>query len=309
MRLFLLTLLKFLALCAPAYGVLLFIWGSIFPDSHAANLSYRPASPGHLHTRLREARATHDVDLLFLGSSHAYRGFDSRIFESAGIRTFNLGSSSQTPLQTRVLLNRYLDQLNPEQVIFEVYPVTFELDGVESGIDLIANDRKDIQLLEMSAEINHPLVWNTLCYAGMRAALGLDKNLSEPATRKEDTYIPGGFVEKTRAHFQPVSQPLQTWSINDYQWQAFQECLEMLRNCDIRYTLIYAPITDSLYYSYARRAAFDSLMASCGPYVNFNTRIALNDSLHFYDKHHLNQDGVELFNRSLIKYLEADSMK
>jgi hypothetical protein len=309
MRLFLPTLLKFLACCALGYGALLFIWGSLFPDSHAANLSYRPASSGHLYTRIREARATHDVDLLFLGSSHAYRGFDPRIFHEAGIRTFNLGSSSQTPLQTRILLNRYLDQLNPEQVIFEVYPVTFELDGVESGIDLIANDRKDVHLLKMSAEINHPLVWNTLLYGGMRAALGLDENLIEPVTRKDDTYIPGGFVEKTREYYQPVSQPLHTWNINDDQWQAFQECLEMLRSRDIKYKLVYAPVTDSLYYSYARRAAFDSLMASCGPYVNFNTRIALSDSLHYYDKHHLNQDGVTLFNRALMESLKSGDMR
>jgi hypothetical protein len=254
MRLFLLTLLKFLAVCMLGYGALLFIWGSVFPDSHAANLSYRPASPGHFYTRIREARTTHGVDLLFLGSSHAYRGFDPRIFQEEGIRTFNLGSSSQTPLQTRILLNRYLDQLNPEQVIFEVYPVTFELDGVESGIDLIANDRKDFQLVKMSSEINHPLVWNTLVYGGMRAALGFDENLSEPVTRKEDTYIPGGFVEKRLEHFQPEKQPFHTWSINDYQWQAFQECLTMLRERDIHYTLVYAPVTDSLYYSYARRA-------------------------------------------------------
>jgi hypothetical protein len=140
----------------------------------------------------------------------------------------------------------------------------------------------------------------------MRAALGFDENLSEPVTRKEDTYIPGGFVEKRLEHFQPEKQPLHTWSINDYQWQAFQECLEMLRERDIRYTLVYAPVTDSLYYSYARRAEFDSLMASCGPYVNFNTRIALNDSLHFYDKHHLNQDGVQLFNRALIELLKTE---
>jgi hypothetical protein len=39
-------------------------------------------------------------------------------------------------------------------------------------------------------------------------------------------------------------------------------------------------------------------------YYNFNEMMSLNDSLHFYDAHHHNQNGVELFNEKLIEVIE-----
>ena len=40
---------------------------------------------------------------------------------------------------------------------------------------------------------------------------------------------------------------------------------------------------------------------SSAEYYNFNNIMEVDDSLHFYDAHHLNQDGVELFNEKLIE--------
>ena len=92
-------------------------------------------SYGHMYSRISEIKNQEDVDILFLGSSHAYRGFDTRIFLENGYKSFNLGSSAQTPTQTKVLVERYLGSLNPELVIYEVYPKTFTMDGVESSLD------------------------------------------------------------------------------------------------------------------------------------------------------------------------------
>ena len=44
-------------------------------------------------------------------------------------------------------------------------------------------------------------------------------------------------------------------------------------------------------------------MTKYSTYYNFNKIVTLNDSLHFYDSHHLNQNGVEIFNKRLIKIL------
>ena len=82
-------------------------------------------------------RKIKNVDVLFLGSSHAYRGFDPRIFRKRGYSSFNLGSSAQTPSQTKVWLKRYLKHLNPKIVIYEVYPGTFSSDGIEASLDLV----------------------------------------------------------------------------------------------------------------------------------------------------------------------------
>ena len=128
------------------YTLLLFLFGSVLKPKHLPNLVYKV---GHNYLRLQEVRQTSNVDLLFLGSSHAYRGFDTRIFRASNYKAFNLGSSSQTPVQTRVLLERYLENLNPKLVVYEVNPIMFYSDGVESTINLVVTDKNDFSSFKM----------------------------------------------------------------------------------------------------------------------------------------------------------------
>ena len=107
------------------------------PPFMAKNVRNCVGCYGHLFTRVKEAKETKNPDILFLGSSHAYRGLDPRIFAEEGITSFNLGSSSQTPINTQVLLHQYLDQIQPKMVIYEVYAGTLTSDGVESSLDLL----------------------------------------------------------------------------------------------------------------------------------------------------------------------------
>ncbi|MFQ3676285.1 MAG: hypothetical protein SNJ64_07080 [Endomicrobiia bacterium] len=76
------------------YVILIIIWGNYFPSFLKQNLVYKIGAYGHLFSRLKEVKSTNTIDILFLGSSHTYRGFDSRIFKRYGYETFNLGSSS-----------------------------------------------------------------------------------------------------------------------------------------------------------------------------------------------------------------------
>ena len=131
------------------YIVAICLAGDFIPSKWTKNLIYKSGGAGHSLNRFDEVKNKENVDILFLGSSHTYRGFDNRIFNNAsanGFTSFNLGSSAQTPIQTEVLLNRYLNQLNPKIAIYEVYPITFTLDGIESAMDLISNDQNGIIL-------------------------------------------------------------------------------------------------------------------------------------------------------------------
>ena len=53
-----------------------------------------------------------NVDIIFLGSSHAYRAFDPDIFQNHGFSSFNLGSSSQSPLNSYFLMKKYIQKCN-----------------------------------------------------------------------------------------------------------------------------------------------------------------------------------------------------
>jgi len=301
MKKFIRSLIGFTVLMAVMYPPLLFIWGDAMPYWLYTSLKY---SKGHSSTivMLDEARHTKNPDILILGSSHAYRGFDVRIFGNAGYTAFNMGTSSQTPLQTYVLLQRYLKNMHPKFVIYEVYPGTFANRGVEGATDLISNDINDSLSYSMGLKINHLITYNTLAYGYYHDfTRGVpEKPVADLAA--EDTYIPGGYVEKTVTYFKNVPAGKKHDIIFDNkQLDAFEKSIALLKRNGIPYALIFAPIPKSTYNSYKNSAALERYFSRHGDYFDYNKKVSLDDSLHFFDTNHLNQRGVELFNRELLK--------
>jgi len=296
---FIVRLLVFTPFSVAIYCIMICIWGDFAPYFLKKNLFFDKSSSGLLHTRLHEVRNIANVDVLVLGSSHAYRGFDPRIFKEAGFNMFNLGSSAQTPIQTEVLIDRYLDRLNPKIVLYEVYPNTFSFDGVESALNLLANDAIDLQSVKMCIKIKHILPVNTLIYALYRDVLNKDAGYKEKAY-SGDTYIKGGFVEKTKVEFNTAKHKKAKWEFNDLQVESFKNVLDKLKEKGVKVYLVNAPIPKDYYNSVSNNAEFDKLMQSYGTYYNFNGKVDLNDSIDFYDSSHLNQTGVVKFNEKLL---------
>jgi hypothetical protein len=221
-----------------------------------------------------------------------------------GYNTFNLGSSAQTPIQTKVLLNRYLDDLNPALIIYEVFPGTFISDGVQSSLDIIANDENDLHSLDMVFKIGNIKTFNTFMYASARDIFNLNKSFEEAVKKGSDTYTSGGYVEKELRFNKPSKMESKEISLNENQLESFSDIVHMIKENDIELILVYAPITKVKYESFRNNKYFDSIMNQYADYYNFNEMMSLNDALHFYDAHHLNQNGVELFNEKLIEVIE-----
>lgn len=277
------------------------LWGvSPLNDLLSSNLNYRVGSYGHLLTRLEEVETKKDVDILFLGSSHSYRGFDPRIFEAAGFRSFNLGSSAQTPMQTELLVNRYLDKLNPKVIIYEVFPEAFASDGVEASCDIIANADYGSDILRLVIRQNHIKLYHTMLYAMFYDLLGLKRLHSESRIKGMDEYIKGGYVEKGIAsyHSQPVEK--KRIRLKKEQMCSFERILKRVRKDHIPYILVLAPVTRSFYDGYSNFDHYRQIISGYGMFLNFMDMLTLKDEKHFYDQHHLNQAGVEIFNRRLI---------
>lgn len=308
MKQFILRVALFVVFCVVAYPLWLLAWGGTPLKRLSTNLNYRRGSVGHMHTRLHEARNENDVDILFLGSSHAYRGFDTRIFAEAGLKTFNLGSSAQTPVQTELLLKRYLDRLNPKLIIYEVYPATFTSDGIESTTDLLSNDKIDGDIWAMVLDQRHMKSYHTALYATIRQTLFPDADFQEKRLRWDGRYISGGYVELNENRSKPKIIKKKRWTFHDYQYQAFSDALEFIADREIPVILIMAPIPAYTYESYLNMDEFNQKMHSYGSYYDFNQIALLDDQLHFYDTSHLNQEGVEVFNRDLIHHLEKQGV-
>ena len=317
---FLLNALKFLLLASFAYLVLVIIWVEVDYDSfikknawyelteHGIDSLGNVNTSGHMFTRMEEIEQIHDVDLLFIGSSQAYRGFDTRIFKEAGFTSFNLGSSNQTPLQSEVLLKQYVQQLNPSKVIYAVYGEVFSVDGVEPSLDLLATNKIDVNLIALVLKQRNLKLFNTMFYATYRNIFKRNKHLKEPIQKYNDTYISGGYVEKKLSHYQPKQYNANQWKINPGQLNALEQSIAFLKRLNIPYVLIQAPTPKVFYNSFTTNQSFDSLMGSYGNYYNFNQLIDLNDSKHFYDPFHMNQLGVEIFNEAVIELLRKNQL-
>jgi hypothetical protein len=295
MKHFIRSFLLFILALGISYPILLFFRVVLTPKMFHAKFI------GVMHSRLAEIDNYHDIDILFLGSSHAYRSFDTRIFNDNGLKSFNLGSSAQTPIQTNLLLKRYLNKLNPRIVVYEVYPDTFSGDGVESAIDIINNSKNDLYSIGMALGINHLRLYNELIISLLQDIFSRNSSSVEQNAKTVDTYISGGFVERELSFFKHTEYPKEEWQLNDQMIRAFEKNVALIKRRNIQLILVFAPISEALYDSYTNNYLIEELMTKHANFFNFNKKIELDDSLHFYDSHHLNQLGVQIFDKDLIK--------
>lgn len=332
MKKFIANLSGFLICVIIIYIAGLMVWGSFFRGDLSKNLNYRMGATGYTYTRLHEVEKHDSVDVIFLGSSHAYAGFDPRIFASHGYSSFNLGTSSQTPLQTEMLVNRHLAQLNPSVVVFEVYPYCFSSDGVESSADVIANSHLDKHTLSMAVNVSSMTTYNTLIYAFVKRLFSKEKPISEQLSlvrttgniRDSINYIPGGYMEKTRTRIdqdgmsKTSTSPrlsekailtdidiIQTkegkWNPRKNQVEAFERILAGLKEKNIRVVLVQTPINSRYYAMIKCNKEIDKYFASKSEYYNFNEIMPFDNEAEFVDYDHLNQVGVKKMNGALIE--------
>ncbi|MTI68993.1 MAG: DUF1574 domain-containing protein [Firmicutes bacterium] len=67
-------------------------------------------------------QSNNNIDLVFLGSSHAYRSFDPELFDKElKINSFNMGSPLQKPVESYYVLKEVLKYQKPKMIIFDVY--------------------------------------------------------------------------------------------------------------------------------------------------------------------------------------------
>lgn len=310
MRTFLIRLVLFLLVSIVGYVILVIAWGEIAPtDKLQDNLGYKINGYGHLNTRLKEVKEYKNIDILFLGSSRAYRHYDPRIFEKKGYTSFNLGSSSQTFIQTEVLLKRYLSDLNPKIIVLDIYPGMFSSDGVESSLDVLSNGIVDTPSLQMVLLQKNIKVFNTLILSWYKSLFFNKNNEIEKRIKGKDTYVNGGYVEKSLSRARIDSSDVMDFTIKNYQLDAFSNVISQIRKNNIKLIVVQSPRHKSKYYN--KESRLDSIMDSHNlKYFNYGKLSILNDKEHFYNPMHLNQEGVVLYNNyiieNIIRYLNAN---
>jgi hypothetical protein len=256
---------------------------------------------GVAHAKFTEWDPARRWDAVVIGSSHAYRGYDPRVFQERGYDVFNLGSTAQTPLSSYVVLKHHVQRSNTRLVIFDLYENAMDQDGMESVSDLSQNMPTDAAALELTADLRDLRGINMFTLRMMTR--------SDTAVYNDPNYKGRGFAVKPDSIRGPirydVGRPLR---LHARQLQRFADCLDLCRERGIPVVLVshFYPHQSDRKRHIAFVQAIDSITAGRGlTYFDLTYAHDLSDTDHFCDHNHLNEAGVRIFTDRLIDSLEV----
>ena len=257
--------------------------------------------------RFRDIENMHNVDILFVGSSHSYASFDPRVFSEKELTSFNLGTPSQTPLNTYYLLEKYLPRLNPKLVIYEIYFPNLASDGLESFYDLAANQAPSTGLLSMALATRNPHALNSFTARLIESLMGGDTEalqLSSPHL----TYMEGGFVAHNNRLKDTLFGKTEDIVVDGTQWGYVQDIFDLLHSTSAKVLVVVTPMPDGEVNTITNYADVSGLIADlCAdasiPYYDFNAAPGLIQLEFYADYHHLNAAGAELFSAMILDSL------
>lgn len=248
-------------------------------------------------------------DIVVLGSSQAYRGYDPRIFAAHNIRMHNLGTSSQIIQNTEVISKHMINQESAKAVILDIFLGGITGEGIESTINLVQN----IPSRKASTE----MIWRMKDIRGLNMFMlrlfddyflvekEIDKSVSY--YHKNSTYISGGFSQ-TPDSFMVEKDDERIYKVGHPHLKYVDAILADLEKKEIPVYLVMAP-QPRLFLPKNKTAFLKDIQQIAAKYKNtkvldFAWALPLEAKYHYFDRRHLNQAGVEIFNNELIQYLK-----
>jgi hypothetical protein len=299
--------LKFIVATAAVYGLVFLALVKVRIDGHPLLLrtnDYYQTKGGVSAMKFREWPSDSTYDAIVIGSSHAYKGYDPRVFNERGLRMFNLGTSAQTPLSSYALLEAHVKAGRTPLVVFDTYENAFDHPGVESVSDLTLNMPDDGAALRLA------LAFRDLRGLNMFTYRMLDRGAPMAWTLRD--YVGRGAVMTPDSARVGVKYPRpRPFRMDARQLEKFLECLDLCTERGIRVVL------SSHYYPHqgerARHRRFryelDSVLVHRGvpapPWIDLAEAQGIDDHDHFCDHNHLNAAGARRFTDQLIDSLEV----
>lgn len=242
-------------------------------------------------------------DVLVMGSSHAYRGYNPTVFENNGYSCYNLGSSGQTIRETYHIISNM--KKHPKLYVIDLHVGSFESDGVESASRLIANV-KDDQLAAAIAfdEFNWML---SLSFAKRKIESQYPPIFKEA---EEDTvHYYNGFAGRN----EKVKEGIDYKSIGknfiptSFGMEYLDKLVTYLKENDLRAVFVTHPQPEAINHNQMNEfsdAIKDKLNED---FLYFNYAFSLTNQFNtfedFYDSHHLNLQGSNKFTELLLNDL------
>lgn len=273
------------------------ITGKIFPRRFLGNIMTENeiSARDFSGRRYKDATKLKPIDILILGSSHAYRGYDIRIFKNEGFKAYNLGSSAQPLIISNFIFKNYSRLLNPKIIIIDIYPVLLSNLGGESQINLLPLFYNKINFVKSSFQTFDIRVFNSLLFF---QAFG-NTNLVKDRKLKNERYIDGGYISSIKTSKDLRNYNRTNLRIEEKNITALKSMVTVAKKRGIKVILFQAPLPKNRYKSYTNNREIDSLMQSIGTYYNYNEFGFLPQDC-FMDDSHINQKGVDIYNQWVL---------
>jgi len=298
MKLIVRNSLKVLLAACLIYAVVIFVFSNVQLIDRRMSSYFIPnmqRNGGQEMQMMRDLTSNQvKYDAIVLGSSHAYRGYDPRIFEQSGMNLFNAGTSSQNAKGSLVLYNEYLRN-RTDVFILDIYDPVFELEGTESNMRLIQNVPTNEAAVAL---VQQEFKMYTVNALAVRMA-----SLNPIDEAPNNDYVKNGFCEKKGILY--AVEPLNdsVFDANEEMFMAFEKMIKQMQADGKRIVLCSHPLPASPgLHNYHDKflTRFTPLIQRLGvPYIDltyYSEGFGVNE---FADLSHLNQQGVVLYNRIL----------
>jgi hypothetical protein len=260
---------------------------------------------GQEYRIVRDWQPEKNYDIVVLGSSHAYRGYDPREFESAGFSLYAAGSGFQNTLATYVLANNVFKPKNNPLIIVDLFDQTFTDDGMGSFTRLIENlpdDHSAWQLVSRQPDIRSFNSYMCRLFSKQIA----------PEVPDEQGYLRDGYCPKldTMTVLPPAMSGDKEFNTQFIKY--LDRLLEYFDNNKIRYVLVSHPQPKvagyDVFHEQFRNQITSIISRHKVQYLDYNSNHDLDNFKHFADANHLNQAGVSIFNQRLIEDMKANQL-
>jgi len=272
------------------------------------------------------------IDLLILGSSHAYRSYDPKVIGEAlhiENRVFNLGSAAQSPLISYYILKEILEKQRPKKVVMDLYYLVFTNDNQLRNRRYNLNQmqaslaKKEFFRNGFSTEEKVILTaFPALVYKDYLKPK-INKLLGRPhLLKKKGNYQGAGFVsnpdtlsmEKLKYQNQFEYYQTETTAMTDSNLEYLKKIKLLCDKENIPLVFISAPMPEISVNKIKNYRAFYHIFSELAtewnaPYIDYNiNRIEnLSDEYHYYDDDHLNAPGAKIFSATVVEYLEKEN--
>ncbi|MFN0030886.1 MAG: hypothetical protein ACKVOR_01860 [Flavobacteriales bacterium] len=251
---------------------------------------------------MKDWDARENYDVIVIGSSHAYRGYDPREFQASGYNLFAAGTGFQNTLASYVLSKDVFKPKKNSLVIIDLFDQTFVGDGVGCYTRVIQNagsDRAAWEFVERKPDIR---TFNSY-WCRM-----FSKHMPEEIA-DEDGYLTRGYCPKTDSLETPTPELElnETVKFNTQFAHYLDKLIHKLMNDTARVVLVSHPQPLTVYNDAYHRQFLQFIQPILAKhklkYLDYNSNHSLHNMHHFADANHLNQSGVSIWNRQLIDTL------